>query len=134
MLEKKVRLAASMLRNLDARPVRVSPAAIIRYMDGHLRPSNSEAHLINSKWFLDRVPLTAKALKEVTETSLEHQRRKLTWASEWFRKEGVSPPRWKLMDYAGVSRNGMTAPLAALVEETLSSLRKVTTIVSYRAA
>jgi hypothetical protein len=108
--------------------------AIIQYIDRNLQQSSTDPRLINSRWFLSRVPRTSEALREVTETTLEHQRRKLEWASERFRKEGVCPPRWKLMAYAGISRKGMTAPVKSLVEEALSSLRKMTTIISYRAA
>jgi hypothetical protein len=133
-LEKKVRLAASMLRKIDARPVRVTVAAIIRYIDGNLRQSTTEVRLINSKWFLARVPLTAKALSEVTEPILDYWRRKLDWASSHFSNEGRCPPRWQLMGYADIARKGMTEALTTLVEETLSSLRKATTIISYRAA
>lgn len=133
-LQKKVQIAASMLRKMEGRPVRVTAVAIIRYIDSHLQQSSTEPRLINSKWFLDRVPLTAKALNEVVEPILEYWRRKLDWASGHFRNEGRCPPRWQLMEYAGISRKGMTGILAALVEETLSSLRKATTIISYRAA
>jgi hypothetical protein len=134
IFEKQVRLAASALRNLDARPIRITTAAIIRYIDEYLPQSNTGAHLINSKWFLDKVPLTAKALSEVTETTLDCWCRKLEWASERFRKEGVCPPRWQLMDCAGISRKSLTAPLATLVDEILSSLQKAPTKDAYRAA
>ncbi len=134
MLEKKVLLAASTLREIDGRPIRVTVGTIIQYIDKHLQQSSTEIRLINSKRFLDRVPLTAKVLNEVTETILEYWRRKLDWASAHFSKDDRCPSRWQLMEYAGISRKGMTEPLAALVEETLSSLRKATTIISYRAA
>lgn len=51
---------------------------------------------------LDRMPLTSKSLNEHLESLEDYSIRRIAWAAETFRKEGVTPSRAMLTNRAGI--------------------------------
>lgn len=76
--------AATRLRSLHGRPVRVSQPAIIK-QTGH-------RHWIDR--YLDRLPLTAEALSRHVESREDFALRGIRWAEDYFRQEGKCPTRY----------------------------------------
>lgn len=91
MLSEAVRNAASQIR-AGAYPKRVSRAAISRLV-GH------------RAWIekrLNKLPLTSKTLNANLESFEDYLIRRIAWAAEAFRKQGVAPSHSMLVNQAGI--------------------------------
>ncbi len=114
-LSAAVRRSATRLMNAPGRPRRVSVAAIARDT-GKLSKVLSHD---------DRLPLTNRALIEVAESVEAWAIRRIRWAVECYRREGVCETRWKILARAGVRlKIGARPEVAAIVEEGVRSLHR----------
>lgn len=107
-LAQQVKQVAQQLRQEPGRPVRISKGAIARQIK-LLHASLST---------LDRLPLTSNALAEVTEAWQETAVRRVWWAAETYRQEGICPSRRQLITRAGASDGQRTSPLVRAALET----------------
>jgi hypothetical protein len=82
-LSQKVRASAKRLKVIKGRPLRISKQAIGRELD--------ELTSITNKGSWIKLPLTMSALAEVVETPLEFAVRRVQWAADCFRDEGIVP-------------------------------------------
>ncbi|MCI0390528.1 MAG: TnsD family transposase [Acidobacteria bacterium] len=113
-LSAAVRRSAARLMSAPGRPVRVSAEAIARDTGKHYKVLSHD----------DRLPLTNRALIEVAESAEAWAIRRIRWALECYRREGVCASRRDLLTRASVSakieaRQG----ILAIVEESVRSLR-----------
>jgi len=107
-LAQEVKIVGQHLRQAPGRPVRISKTAIARQIK----------LLYASFDTLDNLPLTAKALAEVTETWQETAARRVWWAADLYRQEGVCPSWGQLVARAGVKEGQKSS---TLVKETLDT-------------
>jgi Tn7-like transposition protein D len=113
-LSAAVRRSAARLMNAPGRPVRVSARAIGIDMG---RPCLVLIHDA-------RLPLTNRALKEVAESSEAWAIRRIQWAVDCYRREGVCATRTDVLMRARVSAQFKTVPsILAAAEEGVRSLR-----------
>jgi hypothetical protein len=105
-----VKLSAQQLKDDSTRPIWISRTAI----------ANSLEHP-NSAWVkrhLQRLPLTAKFLAEVTENKEEFAVRRVNWAADRFRQEHLCPQEWELVRRAGLRPEIRELPL---VQEAIAT-------------
>ena len=98
-----IKLSAQQLKDDSTRPIWISRTAI----------ANSLEHP-NSAWVkrhLQRLPLTAKFLAEVTENREEFAVRRVNWAADRFRQEHLCPQEWELVRRAGLRPEIRELPL-----------------------
>jgi hypothetical protein len=108
--------AALRIKTAAGRPTRVTAWAIIL-------ESGESANLLNEP-IINRLPRTAQALKEAVETRDQFTIRRIKWAAESFRIEGVSPSRMKLWGRVRVGKWSQLSPeVAAVFEEAWRSLQ-----------
>jgi hypothetical protein len=108
--------AALRIKTAAGRPTRVTAWAIIL-------ESGESANLLNEP-IIKRLPRTAQALKEAVETRDQFTIRRIKWAAESFRTEGVSPSRMKLWGRVRVGKWSQLPPeVAAVFEEVWRSLQ-----------
>ena len=113
-LSVAVRRSAERLMSAPGRPVRVSAEVIARDTGQHYKVLSHD----------HRLPLTNRALIEVAESEEAWAIRRIRWAEEWYRGEGVRPARRKLLQRACVSTNfAAKHGLMAIVDEVVRSLR-----------
>jgi len=99
--------AAIQLRSAENRPIQLTKASLGR--------ESGYYSLVHKK--LERLPKTAACLEELVETREQYAVRRIVWAAEFCRKEGISPKKWQLARIAGVDRvRGVRS-----VEEALSA-------------
>jgi len=108
--------AALRIKTAGGRPARATVRAII------LEIGESIGRL--NKRFIGRLPCTAQALKEAVETREQFAIRRVKWAAEIFRREGVSPSRRKLWGRVRVGKKSQSSPeVIAVFEEVWRSLQ-----------
>jgi hypothetical protein len=107
-----VRAEASRLSEAPSRPVRVTRTAIGRALGA--------ITLMRQKLY--KMPLTAQILSSVVETREQYAVRRVWWAADLYRSEGVLPREWQLVERANVySLKGVSAVKCA-VEGALNML------------
>jgi hypothetical protein len=82
-----VRAAASCLKKTPSRPVQVTRTAIGRALGA--------LGLLRQK--LNKMPLTAQALVSMVETREQYAVRRVRWAADLYRQEGLVPREWQLI-------------------------------------
>jgi len=113
-LSAGVRRSAERLMKAPGRPRWVSVAAIARDTGKLPKVLSKDA----------RLPLTNRALMEVAESVEAWAIRRIRWAVECYRREGVCATRWEILTRAGLSGKMRASPsLLAIVEEGVRSLR-----------
>lgn len=93
-ISRQVYTAADMLRTGPGRPIRINKWAVAR--------ATEYFSYIQSR--LDKLPETAQALAEVAETEVEFAARKVVWAAQCLRKEGVHLTKTKIVRRANVRK------------------------------
>lgn len=100
-----VRSTASCLKDTPGRPMQVTRTAIGRALGA--------LGLLRQK--LNKMPLTAQVLVSVVETREQYAVRRVRWAAELYRQEGLMPREWQLMMRACVySLRGNSAVKCAI--------------------
>jgi hypothetical protein len=108
---ESVRAAAQRLKEAPGRPISITRTAIMRNIENAtLTPSN-----------LEKLPLTKMALSELAETSEQYAVRRVHWAADDFRQNGVRPTRSQLVERAQV-RYKLESPL---IREALDTAMKL---------
>src|SRR5205085_11857738 len=100
LIAGQVKNSAIRLKQATGRPLLVSKTAIA-WDFGQLR-------LIERR--IDNLPLTAKMLSEAAETREMYAIRRIWWAANCYRQEGVFPPQWRLYNRAGLRREIVADP------------------------
>jgi hypothetical protein len=120
-LALRVREAADRLRNVPGYPQRIHRLAIIKIID--IPAETRILRTIHSR--KDRFPMTCQALDDVVETYSEYAIRRVQWATECYRCEGVHPTSHQLRSRAKVEQWSYlgNAQVMAAVEEALASLQ-----------
>jgi Tn7-like transposition protein D/TniQ len=112
-LSAAVRRSAERLMEAPGRPRRVSVAAIARDTGKLPKVLSKDA----------RLPLTNSTLMEVAESVEAWAIRRIRWAVECYRCEGVCANRWEILARAGLSGKMRASPsILAIVEEGVRSL------------
>ena len=93
-LAEEVRSAALRLKSLPGRPVALTVASIGREI----------GHLTFLRRWLERLPRTAKVLREFVETHEAFAVRRIWWAVTAFSQEHIYPAWWQLVKRAGVEK------------------------------
>jgi hypothetical protein len=107
-----VKAAALQIRNAPGRPSRVCQTAI----------ATIAGHKGRMQRRLDKMPLTAKVLAEHLETFDEFAIRRLKWAAEYYKSEGIHPKRYMLVELAGLTpKNEETPQVQHEIEAILQS-------------
>ncbi len=107
-LAQEVKIVAHQLRDQPGRPVRITKTAIAR-----------QIKLLHTSFYtLDKLPLTSKALTEVTETWQETAARRVWWAADLYWQEGVCPSWRQLVVRAGAKEGQKSSTLVKEVLET----------------
>lgn len=112
-LARDILMAVSRIKNLSGKPVRASLAAIIRIVGrrGWIQK------------YLDMLPLTARAISEHAESLIVFLIRKILWAEEHYRQEGIRPTRAQLVRYAVVNNKaGHTAAVQSAIDAAMERL------------
>lgn len=110
---EEVKEAVEHLRNLSSpRPQRVTRYAIFSYI--------SRSGLTRSD--LDRLPLTAKMLEDLTESHEDYAIRRLWWTVECYWKENALPTRQQLIRYANLRKIIGSPRMEKALEDALQSL------------
>lgn len=113
-LSAAVRRSAARLMNAPGRPVRVSAEAISRDTGNRYKVLSRD----------DRLPLTNQALIEVAESAEAWAIRRIRWAVDCYRREGVCATQWEVLARAGVSpKFAAKQGIMVIVEEAVRSLR-----------
>jgi hypothetical protein len=113
-LSAAVRRSAERLMKAPGHPRRVSVAAIARDTGKLPKVLSKDA----------RLPLTNRALMEVAESVEAWAIRRIRWAVECYRCEGLYATRWEILARAGLSGKMRASPsILAIVEEGVRSLR-----------
>lgn len=120
-----VKAAASRLKEVHSRPVRVTRTAIGRALGA--------ITLLRQK--LHKMPLTAQALSGVVETREQYAVRRVWWAAGLYCGEDVLPREWQLVMRANVYTLRRVSEVECAVEGAMSMLRsKLTQSRAERAA
>jgi hypothetical protein len=113
-LSTAVRRSAARLMNAPGRPVRVSAAAIAKDTENRCLVLSHD----------ERLPLTNRALIEVAESAEEWAIRRVRWAVDCYRREGVCASRWSVVTRASVSAKlAARQGVLAVIEEGVRNLR-----------
>jgi hypothetical protein len=109
------RIAAEMLA-APGRPVRASRTAIAK-----------ELGLLAVVWKTSaKLPLTNKALNEVSENHVQYAIRRVRWAADIYRQEHIPANRWKIQLRAGIASKTASIPEVKMaVNEYALVLRQV---------
>jgi hypothetical protein len=107
-----VRLAASRLKDAPGRPVWVTKTAIGRAL--------GTITLLRQK--LHNMPLTSQVLAGVVETREQYAVRRVWWAAEFYRQEGVMPLEWQLVARANVRSLREVSAVECAVKGAMSML------------
>jgi hypothetical protein len=108
-LAEDVTISGQRLRQQPGRPVLITRTAIGRDI-GHLALLHKH---------LDKLPQTAKALSAQVEAREAFAVRRILWAADMFRREGVMPKRWELERRGALRFSTIASPL---IEETLVAI------------
>ena len=100
-LAQEVKTVAQQLHDQPGRPVRITTMAIARQIK----------LLYSCRTILSKLPITSKVLAEVTETWQETVIRRVAWAAESYRQQGVCPSRYQLVTRAGANEGQKTSSL-----------------------
>lgn len=114
-LAQAIKIVAQRLHAQPGRPVRITKTAIAR-----------QIKLLHTSFYhLDNLPLTTKALADVTETWQETVVRRVWWATDLYRQEGVCPLRGQLVVRAGAKDGQKRSALVKdAIESALATLRQ----------
>ncbi len=93
-LSEEVRASALRIRNASGRPKRITTTAIGKDI--------GKSILLQRQ--LNKLPLTAQALDEITESREVSAVRRIWWVAEQCRQEGVLLPEWQFVRRSGVAR------------------------------
>ncbi len=111
-IARAVREEAARIRSAPGRPVWVTGTGVAKNI-GKLGVVSKRGKLL---------PLTVKLLTEVTESVEEYAVRRLLWATNCFRAEGLYPTVWELQLRAGLSNKIYKRPVVkAAVEKAMES-------------
>jgi hypothetical protein len=109
----KAKRSAEQLKKSSGRPAHITISSIGRDL--------GQKGLLQHQ--LHKLPQTAQVLTEVVETYEEFAIRRIWWAADCFRSEGIYPKRTKLLLRASVSQKIATTPqVSSAIEEALHSL------------
>ena len=109
----KAKHSAEQLKKSSGRPAHITISSIGRDL--------GQKGLLQHQ--LHKLPQTAQVLTEVVETYEEFAIRRIWWAADCFRTEGIYPKRTKLLLRASVSQKIATTPqVSSAIEEALQSL------------
>jgi hypothetical protein len=108
-----VRAAASRLKDAPGRPVQVTKTAIGRVLGA--------VTLLQQK--LHKMPLTAQVLAGVVETREQYAVRRVWWAADLYREEGLLPREWQLVMRSNVYSLKELSAVECAVEDALNVLR-----------
>ncbi|HEY9694165.1 MAG TPA: TnsD family Tn7-like transposition protein [Oculatellaceae cyanobacterium] len=112
-LVREVKLSAERLKKVSGRPLHITVSSIGRDI--------GQKTLLQQQ--LHKLPLTAQAITEVVEAQEQFVIRRIWWAADCFRTEGINPTRTKLLLRASVNRNMAVKPeVSTAIEEALRSL------------
>lgn len=110
---KAIKGEVERIRSAPGKPVRVTGTGVAKNI-GKLSVVNKRGNLL---------PLTVKALAEVTESNEDYAVRRVLWATDCFRAEGILPSVWQLQLRAGVSNKVSKHPVVkAAMEAAIESL------------
>jgi hypothetical protein len=112
-LAEQVRQSAQRLVNLPGRPIRVTATAIERDI-GIARLLSSESRA--------KLPLTAHALSEVTDSYETLAVRRIQWTVNQYRLEEASPTRMQLIGRAGIFRPVLPPQVKQALDAALKTL------------
>lgn len=84
-LEKEVRESAQRLKDAKGKPVKITVNAIGRDLD--------RKELLQKPRHLAKLPLTRRTLEDVIETRIQFAIRRVRWAAQCFRDEGIAPAK-----------------------------------------
>jgi hypothetical protein len=113
-LAADVRAEAARIRSLPGAPVRVSLAALVRGV----------GYAVSVKSKLARLPHTAAALADVIESMVAFSLRRVDWALQRYRQEGVVPSRSAFIERASIKyKAGRSQVVQSAVDEALNLLR-----------
>jgi hypothetical protein len=108
-----VKQEAEKLRHMPGRPVWISETKLAK--------GTGKLTIISKHG--DKLPLTLKALEEVSETVEQYAVRRVNWAAACFRAEGIRPSRGKLQIRATVSHQIANRPkVEQAMDKALSAL------------
>jgi hypothetical protein len=108
-----VKQEAEKLRHMPKRPIWISETRLAKGI-GKLATISKHG---------DKLPLTRKALEEVSETIEEYAVRRVKWAAACFRAEGIRPSRGQLQISAAVSHQVTSRPqVEQAMDEALRAL------------
>jgi len=114
-LAAEVHAAALRIRKRPGRPVRITRVAIARDVKEHRSLSQKPSR--------SKLPLTVKALSEVLEGSIDFNVRKIEWAANELRKEGIRPGMYPLRKRAAIEHEYCPVPeIKAALDAALQSL------------
>jgi hypothetical protein len=110
---KTVREEAARMRSAPGRPVRVTKTGLAKKI-GQLAVVSKRGNLM---------PSTVRALSEVSESIEDYAARRVRWAAECYRAEGLCPSTWQLQIRAAVSNKVAKHPaVRAAMEAAVESL------------
>ena len=109
-----MQVEAEKLRALPGRPVIISATSIAHKLEiTHVWSKRGEV-----------IPLTCKALSEVTETAEQFAVRRVEWATAQFQQQGVSATSWRIAFLAGLSGKTVKKPaVRAALDTAVESLK-----------
>ncbi len=111
-IARAVREEAERIRSAPGRPLWVTGTGIAKNI-GKLAVVSKRGDLL---------PKTIKLLAEVTESAEDYAVRRVLWATDCFRAEGICPMVWELLSRAGLSNRIYKRPLVkAAVEAAMES-------------
>jgi hypothetical protein len=113
-LAREVRSAADVLKGLTAHPIQVTVATIGRTI----------GHLALLQQHLDKLPATARALAEVTETREDFALRRIQWATTTYLQEQRYPQPWEFIRRAGLERVSMWPTVEGAIHAALQTLKQ----------
>jgi hypothetical protein len=115
-LAEQVKQAAEQLRAGTGRPVRVTHQALGRAID--------KLELIARKENLARLPLTARAVAEVSESYGELAIRRLQWVLNQPRSEPILLNRLQLLHRAGIYSHTLPPEMEPIIQAALDRLAR----------
>lgn len=118
---EKVKASAIRIKNTPGRPIQVTRSAIAKDMD-------CVAWLHR---FLDKLPLTAKALTEVVESREAFAVRRVQWAESLYLQERSNVKRWQLIHRAGVTWISEAKDVKDAIEVALATINSPNGINDY---
>lgn len=108
-LVQKIFMAARQIKDTKGKPIKISIESVSRELG-----INNALH----RSAINRMPLTQKALKEITEELPEFYLRKVRWGIKTLKENGASLTKWKVFEIAG----GKRELILQIIEEELERI------------